>query len=236
MLSPSPPPSASPDVSPHASGDRGASDLGPLISAMLPRSLPQGPATLRKPPIPQVLFLPEGRSPLWAVGLWSRWTCWDWAELRARWGVGGQCGPQTEGVASGPQGTPGPDEPGPPDSTPGSPWALRPLPGHGSRDRNRGPAGAIPAIPTPCPPPSPWQAAGQAALCVAGEAPKLGKALRSTPRPQPGPDQLVRDVVHDVGVVEAATLVGPPALDVDAGLALQVGQMEVVPGWEEVGG
>lgn len=43
-------------------------------------------------------------------------------------------------------------------------------------------------------------------------------------------DQLVSNVVHDVGIVEAAPLVRPPALDIDAGLALQVGQVEIVPG------
>ena len=42
-------------------------------------------------------------------------------------------------------------------------------------------------------------------------------------------DQLVGHLVHDVGVVEAAALVLPPALDVDAGLLLKVGQVEVVP-------
>lgn len=43
-------------------------------------------------------------------------------------------------------------------------------------------------------------------------------------------DQLVSNVVHDVGIVEAPPLVRPPALDIDAGLALQVGQVEIVPG------
>jgi hypothetical protein len=37
-------------------------------------------------------------------------------------------------------------------------------------------------------------------------------------------------VIHDVGIVEAPPLVRPPALDIDAGLALQVGQVEIVPG------
>jgi hypothetical protein len=54
--------------------------------------------------------------------------------------------------------------------------------------------------------------------------------LSQDPLPLPGPDQLVSNVIHDVGVVEATALVGPPALDVDAGLTLQVGQVEVVPG------
>ena len=42
-------------------------------------------------------------------------------------------------------------------------------------------------------------------------------------------DQLVGHLVHDVGVVQAPALVLPPALDVDAGLLLKVGQVEVVP-------
>lgn len=52
------------------------------------------------------------------------------------------------------------------------------------------------------------------------------------PPPPPGSDQLVSNVVHDVCIVEAAALVRPPALDIDAGLALQVGQVEIVPGVE----
>lgn len=54
--------------------------------------------------------------------------------------------------------------------------------------------------------------------------------LSQVPPPPPGSDQLVSNVVHDVCVVEAAALVRPPALDIDAGLALQVGQVEIVPG------
>lgn len=42
-------------------------------------------------------------------------------------------------------------------------------------------------------------------------------------------DQLVRNLVHDVGVIQSAALVLPPALDVDAGLLLKVWQVEVVP-------
>lgn len=42
-------------------------------------------------------------------------------------------------------------------------------------------------------------------------------------------DQLVCNLVHDVGVIQPAALVLPPALDVDAGLLLKVGQVEVVP-------
>lgn len=42
-------------------------------------------------------------------------------------------------------------------------------------------------------------------------------------------DQLVSNMIHDVRIVEAAPLVRPPALDIDAGLVLQVGQVEIVP-------
>lgn len=42
-------------------------------------------------------------------------------------------------------------------------------------------------------------------------------------------DQLVRNLVHDVGVIQSAALVLPPALDVDAGLLLKVRQVKVVP-------
>ena len=42
-------------------------------------------------------------------------------------------------------------------------------------------------------------------------------------------DQLVGHLVHDVWVVQPPPLVLPPAFDVDAGLLLKVGQVEVVP-------
>lgn len=52
------------------------------------------------------------------------------------------------------------------------------------------------------------------------------------PKLSPSPartDQLVRNLVHDVGIIQSATLVLPPALDIDAGLLLKVWQVEVVP-------
>lgn len=58
--------------------------------------------------------------------------------------------------------------------------------------------------------------------------------LMSNPMPQlpPSPahtDQLVCNLVHDVGIIQPAALILPPALDVDAGLLLKVRQVEVVP-------
>lgn len=41
--------------------------------------------------------------------------------------------------------------------------------------------------------------------------------------------QLICEVVYDVGVVQPPPVVLPPALDVDAGLPLEVWQVEVVP-------
>lgn len=93
MLSHSSPTSTSPADSPHSSGKGRASDLGPLTSAMPPTPCP---TTIQKP-IPQVLSLPEGRSHLWAVGLWSQWTHWGWAEVRARWGWGCSAGRRQRG-------------------------------------------------------------------------------------------------------------------------------------------
>lgn len=115
------------------------------------------------------------------------------------------CRPETEGLAGPLQGTPGP-------------------------------AGAIPAAPTPSM--TSYWAEGFVCCRRGFQAGPQSHPSSGLPTPNslpPGPDQLVCDVVHDVGIVEAAALVWPPALDVDAGLALQVGQMEVVPGWEEVG-
>lgn len=42
-------------------------------------------------------------------------------------------------------------------------------------------------------------------------------------------DQLVSDLVHNVGVVKSSSLVLPPAFDVDTWLLFKVGKMEVIP-------
>lgn len=42
--------------------------------------------------------------------------------------------------------------------------------------------------------------------------------------------QFVSNLVHDVCIVETPSLVLPPALDVDAGLLVKIGQVEIVPG------
>lgn len=109
------------------------------------------------------------------------------------------------------------------------PWTA---PGIGVGNRSTGPAGAILQSLLD----AHGNLLGRQALYKAGAVSRLGKALRSMPplpfpsHPGPGPDQLVCYVVHDVGIVQATALVRPPALDIDAGFALQVGQMEVVPG------
>lgn len=129
------------------------------------------------------------------------------------------------------QGNPRLDGPQFPDSTLGSPQTLD-CSWEWGRDRSTGPAGAI----LQCLLDAHGNLLGRQALCEAGVVSRLGEALRSTPplpfpsHPRPGPDQLVCDVVHDVGIVQATALVRPPAPDVDAGFVLQVGQMEVVPG------
>lgn len=76
------------------------------------------------------------------------------------------------------------------------------------------------------PPQFPWPALGTQVCAL--QATPASPATLTPLLPPAGPDQLVSYVVHDIGVVQAATLVWPPALDVDARLAFQVGQVEIV--------
>lgn len=143
---------------------------------------------------------------------------------------GGEWG-EREGLARHLQGNPRLDGPRFIDTTPGSPRTLD-CSWDWGENRSTGPAGAILQSLLD----AHGNLLGRQAFYKAGAVSRLGEALRSMPplpfpsHPGPGPDQLVCDVVHDVGIVQATALVRPPALDIDAGFALQVGQMEVVPG------